>query len=162
MYLTCYLSLVSPPSCLFLFSQASTLKWRPSMWMERKWNSKSGKRCQLWECFVAPFRFSYAWNFSFNVACYRRPLFLTFARVCRDTAGQERFKTITTAYYRGAMVSHRRRSFCLLRLFFAHSHSVFTVAGHHSCVWHHRRKVLRKHPELDEEHQRGEAVSPSD
>lgn len=25
--------------------------------------------------------------------------------LCRDTAGQERFKTITTAYYRGAMVS---------------------------------------------------------
>uniref|UniRef100_W5MI66 small monomeric GTPase n=1 Tax=Lepisosteus oculatus TaxID=7918 RepID=W5MI66_LEPOC len=25
-----------------------------------------------------------------------------------DTAGQERFKTITTAYYRGAMVSHKR------------------------------------------------------
>ena len=25
--------------------------------------------------------------------------------VFRDTAGQERFKTITTAYYRGAMVS---------------------------------------------------------
>ena len=24
---------------------------------------------------------------------------------CRDTAGQERFRTITTAYYRGAMVS---------------------------------------------------------
>lgn len=24
--------------------------------------------------------------------------------VCRDTAGQERFRTITTAYYRGAMV----------------------------------------------------------
>lgn len=23
---------------------------------------------------------------------------------CRDTAGQERFRTITTAYYRGAMV----------------------------------------------------------
>lgn len=25
--------------------------------------------------------------------------------LCRDTAGQERFRTITTAYYRGAMVS---------------------------------------------------------
>ena len=25
--------------------------------------------------------------------------------VCRDTAGQERFRTITTAYYRGAMVN---------------------------------------------------------
>jgi len=24
----------------------------------------------------------------------------------RDTAGQERFRTITTAYYRGAMVRH--------------------------------------------------------
>ena len=24
---------------------------------------------------------------------------------CRDTAGQERFRTITTAYYRGAMVT---------------------------------------------------------
>lgn len=24
--------------------------------------------------------------------------------ICRDTAGQERFRTITTAYYRGAMV----------------------------------------------------------
>lgn len=28
--------------------------------------------------------------------------FLCFS--CRDTAGQERFKTITTAYYRGAVV----------------------------------------------------------
>ena len=25
--------------------------------------------------------------------------------LCRDTAGQERFRTITTAYYRGAMVN---------------------------------------------------------
>lgn len=30
--------------------------------------------------------------------------------LCRDTAGQERFRTITTAYYRGAMVS------CIVRL----------------------------------------------
>lgn len=27
-----------------------------------------------------------------------------FVCSCRDTAGQERFRTITTAYYRGAMV----------------------------------------------------------
>lgn len=33
---------------------------------------------------------------------------------CRDTAGQERFRTITTAYYRGAMV---RTSACFLSLF---------------------------------------------
>lgn len=32
-------------------------------------------------------------------------LTLCMCAVCRDTAGQERFKTITTAYYRGAMVS---------------------------------------------------------
>lgn len=31
---------------------------------------------------------------------------LTVASSCRDTAGQERFRTITTAYYRGAMVRH--------------------------------------------------------
>lgn len=31
--------------------------------------------------------------------------FLPVSFVCRDTAGQERFRTITTAYYRGAMVS---------------------------------------------------------
>lgn len=31
--------------------------------------------------------------------------------VCRDTAGQERFRTITTAYYRGAMVGARRGRF---------------------------------------------------
>lgn len=34
------------------------------------------------------------WNTKFNV------IFLTLRR---DTAGQERFRTITTAYYRGAM-----------------------------------------------------------
>lgn len=28
-----------------------------------------------------------------------------FCHVFRDTAGQERFRTITTAYYRGAMVT---------------------------------------------------------
>lgn len=28
-----------------------------------------------------------------------------YVTLCRDTAGQERFRTITTAYYRGAMVS---------------------------------------------------------
>jgi len=33
-----------------------------------------------------------------NVLCVQLVLF------ARDTAGQERFKTITTAYYRGAMV----------------------------------------------------------
>ena len=31
-------------------------------------------------------------------------VFLFFFFVSRDTAGQERFRTITTAYYRGAMV----------------------------------------------------------
>lgn len=30
---------------------------------------------------------------------------VSFSFLVRDTAGQERFKTITTAYYRGAMVS---------------------------------------------------------
>lgn len=32
-------------------------------------------------------------------------------------------------------------------------------SGHHPGVRHHRREVLRKHSELDEEHKRGEAVS---
>ena len=32
-------------------------------------------------------------------------LYLPKRLKCRDTAGQERFRTITTAYYRGAMVS---------------------------------------------------------
>lgn len=48
-----------------------------------------------------------------SVICFL-PLFLTKTQhcphlpseftTCRDTAGQERFRTITTAYYRGAMV----------------------------------------------------------
>ena len=33
----------------------------------------------------------------------------------RDTAGQERFRTITTAYYRGAMVRHNIKCFCQLK-----------------------------------------------
>lgn len=33
-------------------------------------------------------------------------VFSVFFSSCRDTAGQERFRTITTAYYRGAMVRH--------------------------------------------------------
>lgn len=43
--------------------------------------------------------FTYVFIFYFEYVC----LYL-----CRDTAGQERFKTITTAYYRGAMVSMGR------------------------------------------------------
>lgn len=36
------------------------------------------------------------------------------------------------------------------------------ASGHHPGVRHHRREVLRKHPELDEEHQRGEgSVRPA-
>lgn len=60
-------------------------------------------------------------SFCFNAAGPLFPHFCVCVCVCRDTAGQERFKTITTAYYRGAMVSRRRRRLCSLparRLFF--------------------------------------------
>jgi len=38
-----------------------------------------------------------------NVALYLSIFFYIYACIHRDTAGQERFRTITTAYYRGAM-----------------------------------------------------------
>lgn len=81
---------------------------------------------------TAPSCSSYTQNFCFNAASHRRPLFPHFCTfLCRDTAGQERFKTITTAYYRGAMVTHRRRRFCslALHLFFAHSFSLLLCQG---------------------------------
>lgn len=49
------------------------------------------------------------WNFEYCYTPYAvlEGVILTVLRhiAFRDTAGQERFKTITTAYYRGAMVS---------------------------------------------------------
>ena len=36
--------------------------------------------------------------------CSASPLISLLLLIVRDTAGQERFRTITTAYYRGAMV----------------------------------------------------------
>lgn len=41
-------------------------------------------------------------------------LFFFFSRI-RDTAGQERFRTITTAYYRGAMVRIRELNKCAIK-----------------------------------------------
>ena len=37
---------------------------------------------------------------SYTITCE-----IVYLSVARDTAGQERFRTITTAYYRGAMVT---------------------------------------------------------
>lgn len=111
------------------------------MWMGRKWNCKCGKCCQLL-CGVetlclglfpkAAHPGGVMRNFFFPVSdshqsrrhlelCFKvsgrgRSRCLTLACVCRDTAGQERFKTITTAYYRGAMVSRRRSQVCPLAL----------------------------------------------
>lgn len=39
----------------------------------------------------------------FHILCYVNALVFICLSI-RDTAGQERFRTITTAYYRGAMV----------------------------------------------------------
>lgn len=96
----------------------------------------------------------------------------------RDTAGQERFRTITTAYYRGAMVSHFIRmvytkinecdihplwvlevfslSWCI------HSfHIIFS--GHHACLRYHKWEVVWKHQELDKKHRGGSySISTTD
>lgn len=60
------------------------------------------------------------------------PMFLFCS--ARDTAGQERFRTITTAYYRGAMVrwiqlqeSAPELFFTLLSLFLCWLHIVFCL-----------------------------------
>ena len=75
---------------------------------------------------------------------------------CRDTAGQERFRTITTAYYRGAMVGGQ--FFCefyylvptVKLLCFIHETDLFcdencmlvVSVGHHACVRYYKRKVV--------------------
>jgi len=80
--------------------------------------------------------------------------------VCRDTAGQERFRTITTAYYRGAMVRHAplrldgpcvSQTACCPLLSSVWCHFL-SVAGHHAGVWHHQREVVWQHQELDTQH----------
>ena len=51
-------------------------------------------------------------NIAMQGKCFVEPLNCLGSNIfflnSRDTAGQERFRTITTAYYRGAMVSESR------------------------------------------------------
>lgn len=64
-----------------------------------------------------------------------------------DTAGQERFRTITTAYYRGAMV-----------LFFYLDHYEIIISGNLASLRHHQWEVVWKHQKLDKKH-RGTRVT---
>lgn len=66
--------------------------------MERESNFRYGM-CNLTELFPF-FLLESLTDLHFNLL----PVLLIWC-VIRDTAGQERFRTITTAYYRGAMVS---------------------------------------------------------
>lgn len=67
--------------------------------MEKESNFKFG-RCDV---IIFPFlTFVSVTNMLFRL---ERFTFGSCLSVFRDTAGQERFRTITTAYYRGAMVS---------------------------------------------------------
>lgn len=79
--------------------------------------------------------------------------------VFRDTAGQERFRTITTAYYRGAMVGIL--TCWQTNVTFPGSHGCWALlisthllffTGHHACLRHHQREVFWKYQELDQEH----------
>ena len=70
------------------------------------WNCKSGALSTL---YITTHSTRNPTNTVLTNRTFRIPLTRACARVCvcRDTAGQERFRTITTAYYRGAMVRSR-------------------------------------------------------
>lgn len=65
--------------------------------------------------------------------------FVCVCAVCRDTAGQERFKTITTAYYRGAMVS------CINGLT---AHAIVSALGSEWMKWWSSQVCLPQHKSL--------------
>lgn len=59
--------------------------------------------------------------------------------LCRDTAGQERYQTITKQYYRRAQViQHALSASWMVGLF----SNVPPCAGYHLCLWHHKPAVL--------------------
>lgn len=74
--------------CVVLF-QVLTSKYEPLSWMAKKSNFKYGK------CSTQHF----IYHFTIQTMINTKKL----SQFSRDTAGQERFRTITTAYYRGAM-----------------------------------------------------------
>lgn len=77
-----FLSRVFSLLFILLYSQVSILKLEQLNWITRKSNCKYGKLSIKKLCFI---------------------INALIVNNLRDTAGQERFRTITTAYYRGAM-----------------------------------------------------------
>lgn len=142
----------------------SATLWHTGVWLQRDSVLKSTSNAPYCHnnfnvLFTSPFEI---WTHQCTFADFE-------CELRRDTAGQERFKTITTAYYRGAMVSagHLQNESLLLFVFALYLWltpwilpllCLFCMSGHHPGLWHHRREVIRKHSELDEEHQRSEVV----
>ena len=76
----------------------------------------------------------------------------------RDTAGQERFRTITTAYYRGAMVRGMLTFPCISYSMNTSSNlSSFTYQflGNHACLWYYQWQIFWEYQELDQKYWRG-------
>lgn len=86
-----------------------------------------------------------------------------FPRLRRDTAGQERYQTITKQYYRRAQViplCERRHHFYVSNLrSFSNPFFVDSCSGHRLCLRHHERAVLPAHSEVGQWRGWSESIS---
>lgn len=87
-------------------------------------------------------------------------VFYNVLDICRDTAGQERFRTITTAYYRGAMVSEYKIAINSINIWCDSATRItfLLFLGHHARLRHHQREVFWKYQELDKKHRGGQCL----
>lgn len=70
--------------------------------------------------------------------------------MCRDTAGQERYQTITKQYYRRAQVIPVNTGITFMCQFSIRSLILFvnSCSGYRLCLRHHKRAVLSAHSEV--------------
>lgn len=111
--------------------------------MEKEWNFRSGEFLFLSVFIQIPIELN---------APKKRWI---WCALCRDTAGQERFRTITTAYYRGAMVILPFLLLTTPSLATEFLKSTCLFAGYHVSLRHQQWEILWKYKELDQKHWRG-------